>query len=90
MKKLLALVPVLFLAGCNTPELIKPEYKVVEVPDSMFECPIDRKFPRWQTLNDVEVAKTIVRLYKNNRTCKASLDAVQKFLIDAKVKIEGE
>ena len=30
MKKLLALVPVLFLAGCNTPELVKPEYKVVD------------------------------------------------------------
>ena len=59
-------------------------------PDSMFACPIEKRFPHWQTLNDVEVAKTLVKLYKNNKTCKASLDAVHKFLADAKVKIEGE
>lgn len=88
MKKLL-IIPFLLLAGCNSdPNLIQTKLAVVTPPPEMYDCPIEKKFPNWQTLNDVEVAKTIVKLYKNNVRCKNSLDAIHKYLDAAKVQIE--
>lgn len=89
MKKLL-LIPFLFLAGCqSTPMLVQTKLAVVTPPQEMYVCPIERKYPNWQTLNDVEVAKTIVRLYKNNMICKASIEAIERYLDKAKAQIEG-
>ena len=86
MKKLL--IVCLFLAGCQSTE-ITTKLQVVTPPDEMYDCPIKDKWPNWKTLNDTEVAKTIVELYKNNSRCKASIDAIQKFLTDAKARIES-
>ena len=88
MKKLL-IIPFLFLAGCNSPNLIQTKLAVITPPPEMYDCPIDKKFPSWQTLNDVEVAKTVVRLYKNNVRCKNSIEAIEKYLADAKAQIEN-
>jgi hypothetical protein len=30
----------------------------------------------------------VVELYKNNTRCKASIDAIQKYLADAKTRLE--
>ncbi len=83
------LVFMLALAGCQstTPQLIKRQLVVVTPPNDMYECPIEKKYPDWRSLNDVEVAKTVLKLHKNNIKCKASLEAIKKFLADAKVKI---
>ena len=86
MKKIILLS--FLLAGCQS-SIIETKLQVVTPPEQMYDCPIKTKWPNWQTLNDTEVAKTIVELYKNNSRCKASIDAIQKFLTDAKARIEG-
>jgi len=88
VKKLL-IIPFLFLAGCNSPMLVQTKLAVVTPPPEMYDCPIERRFPRWETLNDVEVAKTIVKLYKNNVRCRNSVEAIEKYLDDAKAQIEN-
>lgn len=86
MKKLLILS--LLLAGCQA-TVPTTKLTVVTPPDQMYDCPIKTKWPNWQHLNDTDVAKTIVELYKNNSRCKASIDAIQKYLADAKARIEN-
>lgn len=85
MKKILLLT--LFLAGCQS-TAVTTKLEVVTPPEQMYDCPIKKKWPNWQTLNDTEVARTVVELYKNNTRCKNSIDAIQKFLTDAKTRIE--
>lgn len=85
MKKLI--IACLFLAGCQS-TAVSTKLTVVTPPDQMYDCPIKDKWPNWQKLNDTDVAKTIVELYKNNKRCKASIDAIQKYLTDAKARIE--
>lgn len=86
MKKIIILS--LFLAGCNA-SAVTTKIEVVTPPKEMYDCPIKERWPNWQTLNDTEVAKTVVELYKNNKRCKASIDAIQKFLTNAKARIEN-
>jgi len=78
----------LFLAGCQS-SIIETKLQVVTPPEQMYDCPIKTKWPNWQTLNDTEVAKTIVELYKNNARCKNSIDAIKQYLDSAKAQIEG-
>jgi hypothetical protein len=85
MKKLLILS--LLLAGCQS-TAPTTRLQVITPPDEMYDCPIKTKWPNWQKLNDTDVAKTIVELYKNNARCKNSIDAIQKYLTDAKTRIE--
>lgn len=87
MKKLI-LIPFLFLAGCNSPNLIQTKLAVVTPPQEMYDCPIEKQYPNWQSLNDVQVAKTIVKLHKNNVRCKNSIDAIEAYLTKAKEQIE--
>ena len=85
MKKLLLLS--LLLAGCQS-TVTSTKLQVITPPDEMYDCPIKTKWPNWQHLNDTDVAKTIVELYKNNTRCKNSVDAIRKYLTDAKTRIE--
>ena len=87
MKKLV-IIAALLLTGCQS-TVPTTRLQVVTPPDEMYDCPIKTKWPNYKTLNDTEVAKTIVELYKNNSRCKASIDAIQKFLTDAKARIEN-
>jgi hypothetical protein len=86
MKKTLVLF--LLLAGCQSTSLPTTKLQVVTPPEQMYDCPIKTKWPNWQKLNDTDVAKTIVELYKNNVRCKNSVDAIKKYLTDAKAQIE--
>lgn len=85
MKKLI--IACLFLAGCSS-TAVSTKLTVVTPPEQMYDCPIKKQWPNWQKLNDTEVAKTVVELYKNNTRCKASIDAIQKYLADAKARLE--
>jgi hypothetical protein len=85
MKKLI--IACLFLAGCQS-TAVSSKLTVVTPPDQMYDCPIKKQWPNWQKLNDTDVAKTVVELYKNNTRCKASIDAIQKYLADAKTRLE--
>ena len=86
MKKLLLLL--LLLAGCQS-TVTSTKLQVITPPDEMYDCPIKTKWPNWQHLNDTDVAKTIVELYKNNTRCKNSVDAIRNYLADAKARIEN-
>lgn len=86
MKKILIL-SALLLVGCQSTAPTR-KLEVVVPPDQMYDCPIKKQWPNWKTLNDTDVAKTIVELYKNNTRCKASVDAIRKYLTDAKARIE--
>jgi len=86
MKKILLLS--ILLAGCQA-TAPTTKLQVVTPPDQMYDCPIKTKWPNYKTLNDTDVAKTVVELYKNNSRCKNSVDAIRKYLTDAKTRIEN-
>ena len=86
MKKLV-IIAALLLTGCQS-TVPTTKLQVVTPPEEMYDCPIKKQWPNWQKLNDTEVAKTVVELYKNNSRCKASVDAIRKYLADAKTRIE--
>ena len=89
MKKIL-IIPVLFLTACASPETIvtTTKYQVITPNAGMYNCPTIRAFPDPLTLSDIQVAQLIVQLYENNQTCKNSIEAIKKFLQDAKARIE--
>lgn len=90
MKRLLIVPVVLALAACNSagPKPTVTEYKVVTPDKAMYECPTIKKWPNPDTLTDVQVAKTVVQLHKNNVKCKNSLDGVEKFIENSKKIVE--
>lgn len=93
MMKLLYVIPLaLAIAGCQstTETLTSTQYKIVVPDSSMFNCPVMSKFPNAATLTDVQVAKTLVQLYKNNVTCKNSIEAIEQFLKNAQATIEKQ
>ena len=85
MKKLIIIS--LLLAGCQS-TATTTKLQVITPPEQMYDCPIKTKWPNWQKLNDTDVAKTVVELYKNNHRCRNSVDAIRKYLTDAKAQIE--
>jgi hypothetical protein len=88
MKTVLVLSSVLLLSGCaSTPvKLIAPEYKIVKVPEELYNCPIETKFPKTDHLTNEQVGKIILKLQKNNMICKNSLDTVKQYLDEAEAK----
>jgi hypothetical protein len=91
MKKLLIVPLVLALTACNSIPLqpTVTKYKVVTPDPTMYDCPVYKKWPNADKLTDVEVAKLIVKLYKNNVRCKNTVDGIEKFLNKAKTTVEG-
>lgn len=92
MNKLFFVIPVaLSLAACATgpkPELITTQYKVVTPPSTMYNCPTIKQFPNADTLTDEQVGQLLVKLQSNNVRCKTSIEAIRKYLTDAKATIE--
>ena len=91
MKKLILLFPLL-LTGCSQTavQLLAPEYKIVKAPDEMYNCPVETKFPKADTLTNKQVGALILKLQKNNMTCKQQLDAVKQFYDDAEKTINEQ
>lgn len=74
----------LFLAGCNETQIVTQyRYMVVHPDEAMYNCPVLKEFPDWKTLTDSQVAQTVLKLYKNNLTCKSSIESIRKYLNDA-------
>ena len=79
MKKIILIC--LLLAGCNeTQVLTTTKYMVVHPAEAMYYCPVLKEFPDWRKLSDAQVAKTVLLLYKNNLTCKSSIESIREFL----------
>jgi hypothetical protein len=90
MKKYLIILFALLLTACNDSQQIITTYRymVVHPAESMYHCPVLKQFPEWKTLTDKEVAKTVLTLYKNNLTCKSSIESIRKFLNDADIIVK--
>jgi hypothetical protein len=83
MKKLPIFLILLFLAACTSAENRVITSQTIMIPgisDSMFECPITEQWPNPDELTDLDVARLIVELRRNNLVCKNSIDAIQEFL----------
>lgn len=90
MKRLLIIPLILGISACSTPpQTVRTEWRVVKPSAAMYECPLLKRWPNPDTLTDVQVAKTLVQLYKNNAKCKNSVDAIQRFLDKAEHRIEN-
>ena len=91
MRKLVLLLPLL-LTGCSQTavQLLAPEYKVIKAPDTLYNCPVETKFPKSDTLTNKQVGALILKLQKNNVTCKNSADAVKKFYDDAEKTVNDK
>jgi uncharacterized protein YcfL len=82
----------LMLAGCQTPSqnVIQTKLQVVMPEAALFNCPQLKSLPSASKLTDVQVARLIVQLYKNNVACKNSIDAIKNYLEEAQKLIDGE
>jgi len=91
MKKFVILLPLL-LTGCSQTavQLIAPEYKVIKAPDDMYNCPVETKFPKADTLTNKQVGQLILKLQKNNITCKQKMEAVKQFYDDAEKTVSEQ
>jgi hypothetical protein len=91
MRKLALLLPLL-LTGCSQTavQLLAPEYKVVKAPDTMYTCPTETKFPKPDTLTNKQVGALILKLQKNNVTCKNNIEAVKQFYDDAEKTVNEQ
>jgi hypothetical protein len=87
MKKLLILSLLLLGACAKDVKLVVPEYKVVKAPDELYNCPVEKKFPKSDSLTDQQVGALILKLQKNNITCKNSVDSLKNFYDDAEKTI---
>jgi uncharacterized protein YcfL len=91
MRKLLLIVPALFLAGCATtsqPTLVRTEQVVIIPDNSLFNCPNVRRFPNTDTLTDAQVAELLVTLHRNNTNCQRNINAIKQALEEAKKTAE--
>lgn len=90
MKKLV-IVPVLAtlaLAGCQTDSTVTPtEFVPVRVPASLYDCPAPPPMPEIATLTDLQTARYIVTLYKNNVRCRNSVRAIEDYVTKASVTV---
>lgn len=90
MKKLL-IISCLALAGCTSElKLIAPEYKIVKAPAELYNCPVEKKFPKADTLTERQVGVLLLKLQRNNVACKNSIDAIQKFYDEAEKTVNEQ
>ena len=83
-------VSLLVLSGCQTANLITPEYKIIKAPDSLYNCPVEKSFPKVDSLTDKDVGNLLLKLQRNNVICKNSLNAVHTLYIDAEKTINDK
>ncbi len=94
MKKILLIAAALGLTACNPNDpaslITTYKYVVVHPAEAQFTCPVLKNFPAWRTLTEAQVARVIAELYKNNITCKSSIESIRKFLDDAQVQLDSQ
>lgn len=89
MKKFIAIALAVVVSGCSsTSQLITKEKLMVVEPDrSLYNCPTIARYPNPETLTDVEVAKLMVSMERNNSECRRNMKAIQNYLEQAKAKV---
>lgn len=91
MKRILVL-PLMFLTACQTlePTVITTKHTVIMPADSLYNCPTAVYYPKPETLTDVQTARLLVTLQKNNSVCKNSMNSIKRFLEESKKTVEEE
>lgn len=83
------IVLALLLSGCQTTQLLTTKEQVVILPsESMYNCPTAVYYPKSDKLTELQVAKLLVELNKNNKICKNSIESIRRFLNESKVELE--
>lgn len=79
----------LLLGGCSNEsvKLLSPEYKIVKIPESLYECPTVKKFPDADKLTNQQVGSLLIKVQKNNIICKNSLDGIKKYMEEAEATV---
>lgn len=72
-----------FLSACasTNPILTQEKLGKINISQELYECPVVKTFPNPDKLTDIQVAKLIVQLYKNNQKCKTSIEAIEEFIV---------
>jgi len=92
MKKIITILFVLFLTGCQSDQIIiSKKIEIIHPDKKMYYCPVIKQLPNWKTLKDSQVATTTASLYKNNLTCKKSIESIRKYnkIIEDRIKKGG-
>ena len=86
------LLSVLLLGGCSNEsvKLLSPEYKIVKIPESLYECPTIKKFPDADKLTNQQVGSLLIKVQKNNMICKNSLDGIKKYMDEAEATVSAK
>ena len=79
----------LLLGGCSNEsvKLLSPEYKIVKIPESLYECPTVKKFPDADKLTNQQVGSLLIKVQKNNIICKNSLDGIKKYMEEGEATV---
>lgn len=86
---LLATMLALPLANCQTTsEAVTTKIEAVVPPETLYTCPLPKK-PAHRTLTDDQVARYVTQLYAARKKCKASLEAIHAYSVNAAREIEN-
>ena len=84
MKKILAVLCMVVLAGCShtgttpvQPVITTPAPIIIDIPENYLECEVVQHFPDPDLLTNEELGELIVRLDTLNRECFANMGAIK-------------
>lgn len=89
MRKHILITSALVIAGCNStqPNLITIQHDTFSIPQEFYNCPVT-KLPKTEALTDIDVSNLILTLYKNNKTCKISIEGIRKYIDERNKTLE--
>ena len=95
MKSIICAGMMLMLAACSDSALqpqfvVRNKFIAIDVPANLYYCPVIVKFPSTVNMTDIEVARLLVQLQKNNISCANSMAAIQSYLSNAKLALEQQ
>lgn len=95
MKSIIYAGIMLMLAACSDsalqPQFVaRNKFIAIDVPANLYYCPVIVKFPSTVNMTDIEVARLLVQLQKNNISCANSMAAIQSYLSNAKLALEQQ
>ena len=72
----------LILSGCSGDRIISSRSQVTipQISPSLFVCPQIDRWPDPDELTDIQIARLLVELRRNNQICRNSLEAIKTFL----------
>lgn len=80
------------LSGCqSTPKVLTKEvYIPVEPPRNLYDCPVVKRsdFPNPETATNQQVSDFIVKLYRNNKRCGNSQEALKRYITEVSSRIK--